>query len=78
MSISVYTDEDLRHLLRQRVAQKGSQRAWARTHGIDYSYLSRVLGQQRPVGKLLARVLGYRVTGGPTYLPLDDNPFFNL
>ena len=34
--------------------------------------------QQRPVGKLLARLLDYRVTGGHTYLPLDDNPFFNL
>ena len=80
MALYVYTDSDLRDALRQRVHDAGSQRAFARQHGINHAYLSRILAQKRPVGKLVAGLLGYRLIRGRTYTPAadDNNQFFDL
>ena len=71
MASTFFTDSDLRAQLRRLVAAVGSQRAFATTHGINHAYVARVLTGERPVGKRLAAILGYRMHGGHVYLGVE-------
>jgi len=56
----IFDDDDVLDLLRTAIEQEGSQVAFAQHHGIDRTYLSKVLSGKRPVGDAVAEVLGLR------------------
>lgn len=65
------TDDDLRPRLQAMVNQSTSQRAFALAHGMNHAYLSRVLRGERPIGKTLAALLGYKPV--PCYAPMAQS-----
>ena len=54
----IFDDDDVLDLLRTAIEQEGSQVAFAQHHGIDRTYLSKVLSGKRPVGDSIAEALG--------------------
>ncbi|MDE2105552.1 MAG: hypothetical protein KGL39_50465, partial [Patescibacteria group bacterium] len=42
-------------------AKAGSQKAWARAHGLSQAYVSDVLQRKRGISDSVAEALGYRV-----------------
>jgi hypothetical protein len=62
--MSLHTDEDIRILLRQACQETGSQKAWAKQHGLSGSYVTDVLQGRRDPGKSVLDALGWeRVVG---------------
>ena len=61
MALYALTDDDLRPILRERVAAAGGQRAFARRYGINHAFISRVLAGKQPIGRSLAHILGYAI-----------------
>jgi len=75
MSMRGLTEIEMRDVLLYHVRAAGGQRAFARLHGVNHAFVSRVLAGHQPVGKKLAAVLGYRLSRGRVYfLPLDEDP----
>jgi hypothetical protein len=56
--MTTLTDRDLTRLLRRIVTAEGVN-AWARAHGIDAAYVSRVANGLRPVSEAIGRELGF-------------------
>ena len=48
-------------LLKKACAKAGSQKAWARAHGLSQAYVSDVLQRKRGISDSVAEALGYRV-----------------
>ena len=55
-----YTDHQLVKLLAERCENAGAQSAFARKHGVSETLVSLTLAGKKPVGKTIARALGYR------------------
>ena len=54
-----YTDHQLVKLLAKRCDNAGAQSAFARKHGVSETLVSLTLAGKKPVGKTIARALGY-------------------
>ena len=52
--------EELAELLYKEVKKCGGVRKWAAIHGIDYSFVSRVVNLKRRMSPKVAEALGYR------------------
>lgn len=55
-----YTDHELRTELETLVRQYPTLRACGKAIGVDFTYISRVLAKEKPIGKRLAHILGYK------------------
>ena len=55
-----YTDHQLVNLLAKRCENAGAQSAFARKHGVSETLVSLTLAGKKPVGKTIAKALGYR------------------
>lgn len=53
-----YNETQVLKLLRSAVNDAGSQRAFARQHGLTDEFLSMVLSQRKPVSERIAATLG--------------------
>jgi hypothetical protein len=54
----VFGDDDVVELLRTAIQRKGNQKAFAKHHSINRTYLNMVLSGKRPVGEAVAQTLG--------------------
>ena len=54
------TDHQLVKLLAERCENAGAQSAFARKHGVSETLVSLTLAGKKPVGKTIARALGYQ------------------
>lgn len=55
------TEHDLLQILRNQVALAGSQRLWAKAHGVPESVISTTLSGRRALSPLVANALGFAV-----------------
>ena len=53
----VVTDKQLRKILKARCDEAGSQRAWAKKHGLEESVVSRVVNGDRGFTEIVLKAL---------------------
>ena len=56
----VFEDGDVVRLLKAAVEREGSQNGFAKRHGVERSFLNRILKGERPVSPTIAKALGLR------------------
>jgi hypothetical protein len=68
------TADEVRSLIRDKVAEAGSLRAWGAQAGVSAAYLSDVLNGNREPGETVAAALGLRkvVSRGIEFVPAES------
>jgi hypothetical protein len=68
------TADDVRELMREKIAEAGSMRRWASEVEVSTPYLSDVLAGNRRPSEAICRALGLRmiVSTEVTYEPLEN------
>lgn len=56
------TENDVRKMLKQACEKAGSQRAFARQHGLSAAYITDVLLARRAPAKAICKALGLQMT----------------
>jgi hypothetical protein len=56
--VLTFNHDDVVRLLKAAVEHEGSQRAYARHHGVDRVYLNQILRGKKPVGPTFLKALG--------------------